>query len=150
MTIRYKEWGLLLPFVGAGIVLANFIGFGVSAAQSLPGVLILLAITFVAVVANRTIPLKLPIVAYCSILGILLASPISPVSSYVISAVGQINFTAPLTIVGALAGIGVGSEIKTFAKQGWKMVIIGLLVMTCTFVGSAVIAQLSLRATGAI
>lgn len=150
MAIRYKEWIMLLPVVGAGILLANFVGFRTGFIESLPGVLILLGITLVAVAANKLIPLKLPIVAYCSLLGILLACPISPVSAFVIGAVAKIQFTAPLTIVGAFAGIGIGNEIKTFAKQGWKMVLIGLLVMTCTFVGSAIVAQIALGFTGMI
>ena len=71
-------------------------------------------------------------------------------ASYVIEATSKINFTAPLTIVGAFAGISIGSEVKTFAKQGWKMVILGLLVMTGTFVGSAFISQIVLKLTHAI
>ena len=118
MAIRYREWLMLLPLVGVGILLANWVGYGVNALDSLPGVLIMLAIAFVAVVCTRVIPLKLPVVAYCSLLGMLLASPISPVSTFVVEAVEQINFAAPLTIVGAFAGISVGTEIKRFVKQG--------------------------------
>lgn len=87
MTIRYREWLFLLPLVGIGILLANWVGYGVGAVDALPGVLIMLGIAFVAVVCTRIIPLKLPVVAYCSLLGMLLASPISPVSAYVIHAV---------------------------------------------------------------
>lgn len=150
MGIRYREWMLLLPLVGVGILLANWVGYGVGALDALPGVLIMLAIAFAAVVCTRVIPLKLPVVAYCSLLGMLLASPISPVSDFVIQAVEQVNFAAPLTIVGAFAGISVGSEIKRFIKQGWQMVLISILVMTATFVGSACVAQLALTLTGNI
>lgn len=150
MTIRYREWIVLLPLVGVGILIANFVGYGASALESIPGVLVMLAIAFAGVVLNRTIPLKLPVVAYCSLLGMLLASPISPISAFVVESVGKINFAAPLTIVGAFAGISVGAEIKRFMKQGWQMVLIGLLVMTATFVGSACVAQLALSLTGSI
>lgn len=150
MAIRYREWLMLLPLVGVGILLANWVGYGVNALDSLPGVLIMLAIAFVAVVCTRVIPLKLPVVAYCSLLGMLLASPISPVSAFVVEAVEQINFAAPLTIVGAFAGISVGTEIKRFVKQGWQMILISILVMTATFVGSACVAQLALKLTGNI
>lgn len=147
MTLKYREWLFLLPIVGVGILLANFIGYRAAVLESIPGVLIMLAITFVAVAANRLIPLRLPIVAYCSLFGMLLASPISPVAPYVIDAVGKINFAAPLTIVGAFAGISIGCEVKNFAKQGWKMVLVGLLVMAATFIGSATVAQLALHFT---
>ena len=77
-------------------------------------------------------------------------SDLSPVSSFVIESANKINFTAPLTMVGAFAGISIGNEIKAFAKQGWKMIIIALLVMTGTFFGSALVANIILSLTHAI
>ena len=59
-------------------------------------------------------------------------------------------FTAPITLVGAFAGMSISDQIKTFVKQGWKMIIIGIFVMTGTFVGSALISQLLLKLTGTI
>ena len=112
--------------------------------------MILLAISLVAVVISKLVPLKLPIIAYCSILGLLVACPISPMREGVIEAVNKINFTAPLTMVGAFAGISISDQIKSFLKQGWKMILIGILVMTGTFLGSALIAQIILSLTHAI
>ena len=60
--------------------------------------LVLLVISAAAAFLSWLIPLKLPTVAYCSILGLLCACPISPISEFVIQSVGQINFTAPLTM----------------------------------------------------
>ena len=143
--MRYLEWILLLVISGLGIGLANFVGFQVGFMDSLPGILVLLAISVIAVVCTKLIPLRLPIVAYCSILGLLAASPISPIREFVIESANKINFTAPLTLVGAYAGISISDQ-----KQGWKMIIVGILVMTGTFLGSAVISQLILGLTGAI
>lgn len=148
--MRYKEWGFLLVIACLGIMTANFVGFQVAFMDSLPGVLVLLAISAVGVVLSKIIPLKLPIVAYCSIVGLLAACPVSPVASFVIESAGRINFTAPLTMVGAFAGISIGNEIKTFAKQGWKMILIAILVMTGTFFGSALVANVVLSLTHAI
>ena len=141
--MRYIEWGFLFLLSGLGIGLANLVGFQVNFLDSLPGILILLAISCVGVVVSKLIPLKLPIVAYVSILGLL-------ARQFVIDAVGKINFTAPLTMVGAYAGISIGDQVKTFAKQGWKMILIGVFVMTGTFIGSAVIAQVVMMLTGTI
>ena len=148
--MRYLEWILLLVISGLGIGLANFVGFQVGFMDSLPGILVLLAISVIAVVCTKLIPLRLPIVAYCSILGLLAASPISPIRGFVIESANKINFTAPLTLVGAYAGISISDQIRSFLKQGWKMIIVGILVMTGTFLGSAVISQLILGLTGAI
>ena len=148
--MRYIEWAVMFVVAGLGIGLANFVGFDVNFMDSLPGILILIAISLVAVVISKLVPLKLPIIAYCSILGLLVACPISPMREGVIEAVNKINFTAPLTMVGAFAGISISDQIKSFLKQGWKMILIGILVMTGTFLGSALIAQIILSLTHAI
>ena len=148
--MRKQEWIFTLALAGLGMMVANFIGFDVAFSQSLPGVLVLLVISAAAAFLSWLIPLKLPTVAYCSILGLLCACPISPVADFVIQSVGQINFTAPLTMVGAFAGMSISNQLKMFFKQGWKLIIITVLVMTGTFFGSLVVAQVVLGLTHAI
>ena len=87
--MRYKEWGFLLIIACLGIMTANFVGFKVAFLDSLPGVCVLLVISCIGVVLSKIIPLKLPIVAYCSIVGLLAACPISPVSSFVTKRLGS-------------------------------------------------------------
>lgn len=148
--MRYVEWLFLFVLSGVGIALANFVGFQVGFLESLPGICVLLVLSAAGVAVSKLVPLKLPIVAYVSVLGLLAASPVSPCREFVIEAAGKINFTAPLTMVGAYAGISIGDQIKSFVKQGWKMILIGVFVMTGTFLLSAVIAHVTLSATGAI
>lgn len=148
--MRYIEWLFLFVLSGLGIALANFVGFNVGFMDSLLGILILLAISAAGVIVSKIVPLKLPIVAYVSIIGLLTACPISPCREFVIEAANKINFTAPLTMVGAYAGISISGQIKSFLKQGWKMIVIGVFVMTGTFICSALIAQIVLSITGAI
>ena len=148
--MRIREWIFVLAITGLGMMAANYIGFDVAFMDSLPGVLVLLVIALCAAGLSAIIPLKLPTVAYCSILGLLFACPISPISEFVISAVGKINFTAPLTMVGAFAGMSISNQLKTFFKQGWKFIVITILVMTGTFFGSLCIAQVVLKLTKAI
>ena len=148
--MRYIEWVAMFIVAGLGICLANFVGFKVGFLASLPGVLILLGISLVSVWLSKVIPLKLPVIAYCSILGLLLACLLSPVRETVIAAAGNIKFTAPLTMVGAYAGISISDKLREFVAQGWKMVLIACLVMTGTFICSAFIANVVLSWTGVI
>lgn len=148
--MRYRDWLFLLGLSGLGMALANHIGAGKAFGESLPGILILLGISLAAVVLDRIIPIRLPIIAYCSLVGLLLACPWSPVSAPVIAAANKINFTAPLTMVGAFAGMSISNQLRIFVRQGWKMVCVALLVMTGTFVGSLLIAQFVLELTGTI
>ena len=148
--MRYIEWAVIFIVAGLGIALANFVGFQVNFMDSLPGIAILLLISFASVIISNIIPIKLPVIAYCSLLGLFLASPLSPIREFVIDAAGKINFTAPLTMVGAYAGISISDQLKEFAKQGWKMLLIAALVMIGTFTCSAIIAQVVLSLTHVI
>lgn len=148
--MRYIEWLFLLVIGACGTGLANFIGYDVGFMESLPGLAVLVIISMLAVVCTKVIPLKLPIVAYCAIVGLLAACPLSPVRTFVIDAAAKINFTAPFTMVGAYAGLAIGDQLKTFVKQGPKILLVGLLVMTGTFLGSCIWDSLILKLTGAI
>ena len=148
--MRYIEWLFLLVIGACGTGLANFIGYDVGFMESLPGLAVLVIISMLAVVCTKVIPLKLPIVAYCAIIGLLAACPLSPVRTFVIDAAANINFTAPFTMVGAYAGLAIGDQLKTFVKQGPKILLVGLLVMTGTFLGSCIWDSLILKLTGAI
>ena len=148
--MRYIEWLFLLVIGVCGTGLANFIGYDVGFMESLPGLAVLVIISMLAVVCTKVIPLKLPIVAYCAIIGLLAACPLSPVRTFVIDAAAKINFTAPFTMVGAYAGLAIGDQLKTFLKQGPKILLVGLLVMTGTFLGSCIWDSLILKLTGAI
>lgn len=148
--MRYIEWLVMFIIAGIGIALANLVGFQVGFTESLPGIIILLLISFAAVVISKVLTVKLPVIAYCSLLGLLLASPLSPIREFVITSAAKINFTAPLTMVGAYAGISISDQLKEFAKQGWKMLLIAALVMVGTFTFSAAVAQITLKLTHVI
>lgn len=150
MKMRATEVIFTLAITGLGILLANFIGFHVSFIESLPGVAVLLVIAALGAGLKAIIPLKLPTVAYCSIIGLLAACPFSPISQFVIEAAGKINFTAPLTMVGAYAGMSISNQLKTFIKTGWRYIIVAILVMTGTFLASALIGQIVLKLMGTI
>lgn len=148
--MKFKEWVILLVFVAFAIITSNLIGYDISVFDSMNGVLILCGITLIAVLVAKVIPLKLPIIFYCSLIGLLFAAPMSPFSEVVTEAAGKIEFKAPLTIVGALAGISIGASFHEFKKQGWKMIIVALVVMTSTYLGSLLISQVVLKLTNAI
>ena len=150
MKMSAVEVIFTLAIAGIGMALANFVGFGVGFGESLPGVLVLLVLAALGAGLKSVIPLKLPTVAYCSILGLLAACPLSPIRDFVISAAGKINFTAPLTIVGAFAGMSISNQLKTFIRTGWRYVIVAVLVMTGTFLASALIGQIVMTAMGQI
>ncbi len=148
MAMTMKNWTLSLVFTSViTMLLANLIGNHVSITESIPGVLWLSAIAFTGIALGRVIPLKLPPIVFVVLIGMLVASPISPIAQPIIDSTAKISFMAPITIVGTLAGIGL--DFKSFISQSWKMVIVAILVFTGTFLIQATFAELFLKMTGA-
>ena len=146
-----QQLGLLL-MVSVVIILTNVIGYKMPVGESIIGVLLLSAISLVGLTISNFMSrfVKLPSMMYVSLLGLLLACPVSPVKDIVVETTTPVAFLAPATALGAFAGISLGKDLKDFAKMGWKLVLITLFVITGTFIFSALVADVVLKITGAI
>ena len=146
-----QQLGLLL-MVSVVIILTNVIGYKMPVGDSIIGVLLLSAISLVGLTISNFMSrfVKLPSMIYVSLLGLLLACPVSPVKDIVIETTTPVAFLAPATALGAFAGISLGKDLKEFVKMGWKLVLITLFVITGTFIFSALVADVVLKMTGAI
>lgn len=146
-----QQLGLLL-MVSVIIILTNVIGYKMPVKDSIIGVLLLSAISLIGLTISKFMSrfVKLPSMMYVSLLGLLLACPVSPVKDIVVGTTTPVAFLAPATALGAFAGISLGKDLKAFAKMGWKLVLITLFVITGTFIFSALVADIVLKMTGAI
>ena len=146
-----QQLGLLL-MVSVIIILTNVIGYKMPVKDSIIGVLLLSAISLIGLTISKFMSrfVKLPSMMYVSLLGLLLACPVSPVKDIVVGTTTPVAFLAPATALGAFAGISLGKDLKDFAKMGWKLVLISLFVITGTFIFSALVADIVLKMTGAI
>lgn len=142
----------LLCMVSVIMILTNVIGYEMPLLDSIQGILVLCAIALFGLTLSKFMSrfIHLPSMMYVSLTGLLLACPISPVKETIIQVTSQVAFMAPATALGAFAGISLGKDLKDFAKMGWKLVVITLFVITGTFIFSAIVADIVLRATGAI
>ena len=146
-----QQLGLLL-MVSVIIILTNVIGYKMPVKDSIIGVLLLSAISLIGLTISKFMSrfVKLPSMMYVSLLGLLLACPVSPVKDIVVGTTTPVAFLAPATALGAFAGISLGKDLKDFAKMGWKLVLITLFVITGSFIFSALVADIVLKMTGAI
>ena len=146
-----QQLGLLL-MVSVIIILTNVIGYNMPVKDSIIGVLLLSAISLIGLTISKFMSrfVKLPSMMYVSLLGLLLACPVSPVKDIVVETTTPVAFLAPATALGAFAGISLGKDLKDFTKMGWKLVLITLFVITGTFIFSALVADIVLKMTGAI
>ena len=146
-----QQLGLLL-MVSVIIILTNVIGYKMPVKDSIIGVLLLSAISLIGLTISKFMSrfVKLPSMMYVSLLGLLLACPVSPVKDIVVGTTTPVAFLAPATALGAFAGISLGKDLKDFTKMGWKLVLITLFVITGTFIFSALVADIVLKMTGTI
>ncbi|NLW17262.1 MAG: DUF340 domain-containing protein [Firmicutes bacterium] len=139
-------------FIISGILalVGNFVGFKVNPVDALPGMLILLVIVIAGYGLSQVSPIKLPSFAYISALAIIASIPGVPGADLVTKYVGEVQFLALCTPILSYAGISIGKDMDSFKQQGFQIVIVTLLALAGTYIGSAVIAHVVLKLTGAI
>lgn len=131
-------------------LVANLVGYKNGIVESIPGMLLLMAITLAGVIIAKYIPIKIPSVAYIVVIGCIVTYPSFPGAATINAYIAKVNFLALTTPILAYAGLGIGKELDDFKKAGWKLVILSCVVFVGTFIGSAVIAQFILKMTGQI
>lgn len=144
-----ENFSTLIIALALSIVFAtisNIIGYDFSIAESLPGLLILAAISLVGYALSYIVPIKkITSVLWISIIAIFLASPISPVAEQVIFHVGNVSLLALTTSILAYAGVLVGKDWGAFKKLGVKAVIISIVVMAGTFLVSSMLGDFFMK-----
>ena len=132
---------IALFFTIIACTVANMVGYE-SLGNSLPGILVLSAITLVGYFLSYVVPLKkISAVLWISIIAILLASPISPISDFVVTSVDSLNINAIITPILAYAGVIIGKDWGAFKSVGVKGVIVSIFVIIGTFLISALLGD---------
>lgn len=109
---------------------------------SLAGMLILTLITLVGYFLSYVVPAKkISAVLWISIISILIASPISPVSDFVVKSVDKISINAIITPILAYAGIIIGKDWGAFKKVGARGIIVSIFVIIGTFLISSLLGD---------
>lgn len=108
------------------------------------GIAILSLITIAGIWLEKNVSSKIPAIIYISIIGIVLAFPGMPTASMISHYVSNIEMLSICTALLAYVGIGMGKNWNEFKSLGGKSVIITLLVIESTYLGSAFVANILL------
>ncbi|CAM4265371.1 hypothetical protein [Jeotgalicoccus halotolerans] len=151
MLEKLIDWTLTLTIVAAMALLGNFIGYEVMPLAALPGMISLMVIVLIGMIIHEVLPFKrLPAIAYIGLLAFILTIPGVPGAEKIAEWTAEVNLLALTTPILAYAGISIGNSWADFAKMGWKTIIIGMLVLLGTYLGSAIIAEIILRIQGIV
>lgn len=137
--------------IGVMILIGQRIGSGIAIIEAIPGILVVLLVSFLALKIKEFTPkLKFPAFAWACLIALLLSMPFVPTSKVFLKYTNQVNFLATATPILAFAGISVGSKVTQLKKVSWKFFVVAVIVFIGTFFGSAIIAQIILKAQGII
>lgn len=148
--MKIKDTLIILAIVTFMSLVSNVLGSKADIIQSIPGLLILTAIAFVGMLLAKYMPGGIPAAAWVVTLGCILTIPGVPGADSINSYVKNVSFVALCTPILAYAGVSIGKDLDAFAKTGWRIVILAIVVFVGTYIASALIAQGILTALGQI
>ena len=104
------EWTLVLLISGVIMLIGNSISSHMGILESIPGMLILIAISVTGLSLAKLISFNIPAICYISVIGNAIAVPASPISTYVVNATKNIQLLAICTPVLAYTGVSIGKS----------------------------------------
>ena len=149
-TFTLPETTLVLIITAFLSLVANALSSNIPFLDAVPGMVILIAISLAGIIAARVLPGGIPAVAYITTLGCILTYPGFPGSEIVNMYMKKVGFLALCTPILAYAGISIGKDMDAFKKTGWRIVVLACVIFIGSYLGSAVIAEVILKALGQI
>lgn len=108
------------------------------------GYLILVALLLVSIGLSRLTGHRISPIVWATTLGALVSSPWSPIGPWTAEMVGAVDFLSIATITLTCAGLSLGKDVPLLRSIGWKIVPVGLVAITASFLLSVVIAEFAL------
>lgn len=148
---RSLDYLKMLLIVGFLILVGQKFGYGIEIMPALPGMLIVILISFLALTVKDSFPkLQFPAFAWASLTALILSMPFMPTAELFLKYTNEVNFLGTTTPILAFAGISVGNKIDKLKKLSWKVFIVAIAVFIGTYFGSAIVAQIVLKLQGII
>ncbi|RAK12502.1 hypothetical protein C8C77_10564 [Halanaerobium saccharolyticum] len=148
---RSLDYLKMLIIVGILILVGQRFGYGISIFSALPGMIIVILISFLALTIKDSFPnLHFPAFAWASLTALILSMPFMPTAELFLKYTNEVNFLGTTTPILAYAGISVGNKIEELRKLSWKVFIVAVAVFIGTYFGSAIVAHLVLKMQGII
>ena len=132
------------------VAIGNVLGGHATFVDSLIGMLVIVAIAFIGLCIGEIIPFHIPSIIIICLIGMILAIPGVPTANFVTRYASQVDLTTICAAFLAYVGIALGKDWGEFKKIGWRGILITLVVITGTYLGSAIIANVILVLSGSI
>src|SRR5699024_5946770 len=87
---------------------------------------------------------KISVVIWITTIGAYISSPWFFAGEWLTAQVGTIDVLSIATVMLTLAGLSLGKDLSLLKEIGWKIIPVGLVAITASFMLSAVIAEFAL------
>ncbi|WP_102225695.1 hypothetical protein [Acidimangrovimonas sediminis] len=136
--------GLLLVAWVIGLI-SVWVGVGTSPLVALPGMIVFFLCSVAGLLLARFVPVSIPAVGWVSLIAILITVPGVPGADWVVEVCKKVDFLSLATPALAYGGLALtGTEFAIARRSGWKIVVVAICVMLGTYVGSVIIANLTI------
>lgn len=145
--VNLSSWTSLLILSAAGLVTASIAAKGFSIdmviTYALIAAMVALAL-WIAKVTKGKVPALIVVIA----IGAYITSPWFPGAEWVLATAASVDFLSVITIMLAIAGLSIGKDLPMLKQIGWKILPVGFVVISATFLASTVIAEVVLGIIG--
>lgn len=83
-------------------------------------------------------------IVWATTIGALISSPWSPIGEATAQIVGSVDFLSIATVVLTFAGLSLGKDVPLLRQIGWKIIPVGIVAISASFLLSTVIAEFTL------
>lgn len=141
-AIKLPLWLSLSVLTVLGIGTASIAAKGFSLTIVL-GYVVLLALVLVGI-ALAKVTRKISAIVFITTIGAYISSPWFFAAEPLNAAVKTVDFLSIATVMLTLAGLSLGKDIPLLKNIGWKIIPVGLVAITASFLLSTVIAEFAL------
>lgn len=138
-------WATLTTVLVSGLValFGNWIATKVDPGTAFPGLLMMIGIALLGMLIHHlTAALRIPLVCWVSIVGILATAPFSPTAAFVSPLAAKIGLLPLVTPVLAYAGLSLAKDLPILRHLGWRIIVVSLVANGGTFIFGTLIAQI--------
>jgi hypothetical protein len=140
--VAIRPWVSIPIMAAVGIVTASIFAGGFSW-NILGGYAVLIALLLLGQLLAK-LSRVISSIVWVTTLGALASSPYSPIAEPLVTLVSSIDFLSIATVALTFAGLSLGKDVALLKTVGWKIIPVGLVAITASFLLSAIIAEFAL------
>lgn len=145
--VHVPLWTSLIIISAAGLIVA-MIAAKTFSWQMVVVYVLLSALVVAGLGVARLTRGKLPAIIVVITVGALLTSPISPIAAWLVEVSNSVDFLSIITVMLTIAGLSLGKDLPMLKSIGWKIIPVGTVAITASFLLSAVVAEFALGLWG--